>query len=168
MGSDSAASSETSIEIRNDPKVFLNGDVLFGFADSFRAGQLLRHSLQIPKIPATTEELDKWLVTTFIDAVRSCLDAGGVSSKENGTEEGNMFLLGIMGRLYSVESDYQVARLIAGYAAIGCGADLALGALHATRSLKNARGRILRALEASAEHSAYVAPPFTILESRYG
>jgi hypothetical protein len=42
------------------------------------------------------------------------------------------FLVGVRGCLFEVGEAYQVGELAAGYSAVGCGAEIALGALHAT------------------------------------
>jgi ATP-dependent protease HslVU (ClpYQ) peptidase subunit len=48
IGGDSAGVSGFDYHIREDQKVFQNGDMIFGFTSSFRMGQLLQYSLKIP------------------------------------------------------------------------------------------------------------------------
>lgn len=157
LGGDSAGVSGRSISLRADEKVFRSGPMVFGFTSSFRMGQLLRYSLDMPAPP--DRGLDRWMVTTFVDAVRACLKEGGFATVCNGVETGGTFLVGIHGRLYIVDSDFQVGRPAAGFAAVGCGQPEALGALYATK--KDApRKRVITALEAAAAFNTGVAGPF--------
>lgn len=166
IGGDSAGSDGYSKTIRADEKVFSTGHIIFGFCGSFRVGQLLRYSLAIPRLPEKKEELDRWMATDFIDSVRQTLVDGGAAFQKNKTEAiPSQFLVGVNGRLYCVEEDYQIAKTVAGYQAIGSGADLAHGALHITQNLKNPKRRIIGALQAAADHTAFVAPPFHLVES---
>lgn len=166
IGADSAGVAGYSISVRADEKVFKVGPYGFGFTYSFRMGQLLRYALDPPELPGNPDHLDRFLATTFIDAVRYCLDEGGYAEKKDNQETGGTFLLGVMGRLYQVGSDYQVGRSVCGYDAVGCGEDLALGSLFTTRKQKNHKARVQIALEAAAEHSAGVVGPFNLIEVR--
>ena len=166
IGGDSAGVSGYSFSVRMDEKCFVNGPFIFGFTSSFRMGQLLHWSLSPPRLPEDDDDLDRFMVTEFVDIVRKCLIDGGYATKESGAEEGGTFLVGVAGRLYLIDSDYQVGRNACGYDAVGCGADIALGALHATTNQKNAKKRILAALEAAEAHSAGVSGPFILVEDK--
>lgn len=126
IGGDSAGVGGWSLTVRADSKVFANGPYIMGFTSSFRMGQLLRYALTPP---APTVGLEKFMATTFIDTVRECLKAGGFATKESEREMGGTFLVGCRGRLFVVYDDYQVAEAADGYAAVGCGFDIALGDL---------------------------------------
>jgi ATP-dependent protease HslVU (ClpYQ) peptidase subunit len=185
IGGDSAGSDGWRVSIRADEKVFVrqgaedftNGGarsvhpMVFGFTTSFRMGQLLRYSLKIPTMPSGADEMDKWMVTDFIDAVRQCLKDGGFASKTDEEEVGGTFLVGTRGSLYFVGSDYQVGRAVDGYDAVGCGEDYALGALHALRetgtkaSTPGPEAQINAALEAASHHSTGVAGPYLVLSA---
>ena len=163
IGGDSAGVGGLSLTVRADAKVFTNGSMVFGFTASFRMGQLLRHALTVPdhdpRVP-----VEKYMATTFIDAVRACLKSHGWASKKDENEIGGDFLVGYRGRLFSIESDYQVGESVDGYAATGCAHDVARGALFATPGLA-ARPRVLLALEAAERCSAGVRGPFHVLAS---
>jgi hypothetical protein len=150
------------LTIRSDSKVFRAGPYVMGFTTSFRMGQLLRYSLR-PLEPGTWD-VDRFMSTALIDAVRQCLKDGGYATTKDGGEVGGEFLVGYRHLLYVVYSDYQISRTADLYDAAGCGADLALGALHATVGDEPER-RVTKALEAAAHHSAGVCGPFTILRS---
>jgi hypothetical protein len=160
IGGDSAGVADWSMTVRADAKVFRVGDYLFGFTDSFRMGQLIRYTL---KLPTPAADLDRYMATTFIDALRDCLKEGGWAKKDTEREEGGTFLVGVTGRLFKVESDYQVGEAADGYAAVGCGADVALGALYATDTTMAPAARVDVALRAAERFSAGVRGPFLSL-----
>ena len=159
IGGDSASSDGWNIFIRSDEKVFRNGPALFGFTSSFRMGQLLRYSLKFPD--RGRQGVDRFMSTTFVDSVRECLKDGGFQSTENGVDEGGVFLVGYAGRLFEIQSDYQVAVVRNGIYAIGCGAQYAFGALYVLPSI-SPKDRIKKALSAASFYSKGVSPPFKI------
>jgi ATP-dependent protease HslVU (ClpYQ) peptidase subunit len=166
IGGDSAGSNTWQMSIRSDAKVFHNGPYLMGFTTSFRMGQLIRYGLTPPRPKG---DLDQFMATTFIDAIRDCLKAGGWARKENEREEGGTFLVGVRGRLFTVYDDYQVAQTADGYAAVGSGDDSALGALFATAHTElGPRKRVLLALAAAERFSAGVRAPFICLRLKPG
>lgn len=160
IGGDSAGVGGYSLSVRADRKVFKNGDFVMGFTSSFRMGQLLHHAFSPPKRHPETD-LDKFMVTDFINGVRDCLKSGGYAEKHNEAEQGGTFLVGYCGRLFEVHGDYQVGEATAGFSAVGCGEDIALGAMFANREGKPEK-RIRTALEAAERFSAGVRGPFHI------
>ena len=162
MGGDSAGTTIDFSQIqRADGKVFRKGDFLFGFTSSFRMGQLLRYGLVVPQKHNDTD-LYEYMVTSFINAVRQCLKDGGYTKVENSVERGGHFLVGYQGRLFKIESDFQVGESILPYNATGCGQDMALGSLYSTEG-KPSEERILTALRAAQQFSAGVREPFHVL-----
>jgi ATP-dependent protease HslVU (ClpYQ) peptidase subunit len=164
IGGDSAGISGLSLTVRADTKVFHNGPYLFGFTGSFRMGQLIHHALTPPE---PKRPLERFMSTTFIDSLRSCLKEGGWARRESDREEGGTFLVGVAGRLFTVESDYQVGYTADGYAAVGAGDEIALGALYATAGTDLVpRKRVQLALKAAERFSAGVRAPFVVLTQR--
>lgn len=162
IGADSAGLSGWHSVARKDEKVFRTGPFIMGFTTSFRMGQLLRYAF-VPPDRREEEPVDRFMATTFIDAVRACLKAGGWAEKKNEKEECGTFLVGYAGRLFEVSDDYQVGESLCGYAAAGCGRELAMGSLYSTEG-SPARDRVLKALGAAAEFSGGVRPPFNLVE----
>jgi hypothetical protein len=163
IGGDSAGVGGYQLTVRRDSKVFLNGPYVFGFTTSFRMGQLLRWALKPPP-PGDPAALEQFMVTDWIDSIRDCLKSGGYAENMGGQEVGGTFLVGVRGRLFEINCDYQVGEPLDGYAAVGCGADVALGALHATQPTDlSADDRVMGALRAAERHSAGVRGPFTLL-----
>jgi ATP-dependent protease HslVU (ClpYQ) peptidase subunit len=167
IGGDSAGVCKLDISIRNDPKVFINGPTIMGFTSSFRMGQLLHHKLKVPKQPKKMDDY-KFMCTLFVDAVRKCLKAGGYAKEHNGEEEAGTFLVGYKGQLYKVDCDYQVAIQSAPYDSVGCGEQLALGALAALQEAGKTglspMHKVELALRAAQQYSAGVREPFIIKE----
>ncbi len=164
IGADSAGVAGYDLTIRADRKVFRNGPYLFGFTTSFRMGQLIRYTFAPP---APSADLDRFMATAFIDALRQCLKDGGWARKDNERETGGEFLVGIGGRLFHIDGDYQVGEPADGYDAVGCGAQIAAGSLHTTATLAvPPRRRIELALQAAERHSAGVRGPFRCLSQK--
>jgi hypothetical protein len=164
IGGDTAGVDERlNQSVRKDIKVFTNNDFIFGFTSSYRMGQLLRYALVIPPhLPKV--DTYKYLVTDFIDSVRECLKKGGYATENNGEESAGEFLIGYRGGLYVISEDYQVGSTCTQYDAVGCGAEIAIGSLHTSQTLrKTPKQRITLALKAASLHSAGVGGPFRIV-----
>lgn len=65
-----------------------------------------------------------------------------------------------------VEGDFHIGHPLAGIAAIGCGSDIALGALYALGNKGTPRSRLGTALKAAEAFSAGVRGPFSFVTSR--
>jgi ATP-dependent protease HslVU (ClpYQ) peptidase subunit len=170
MGGDSAGVAGLSLSVRKDRKVFKRKDHggtiwLFGFTSSFRMGELIQFNLRLPAVKADEKDLYKFMVTKFIPALRSCLKKGGWAKKDKEQEKSGFFLVGLKGRIFHIQSDYQVAESIDPYYAVGCGDDLALGSLYTSQNEPNPKKRIQLALEAAQKFSAGVREPFVIISS---
>lgn len=165
MAADSAGVAGYSLTRRADEKVFRNGPFVMGFTSSFRMGQLLRYSFKPPR-RHPDDDIMKFMVNDFVDGVRKCLKDGGFATTKDEAEIAGTFLVGYQGQLFKIEGDYQVGRSLEKFAACGCGEDLALGALHATRNAElHPAIRLKRALSAAAAFSAGVAAPFMVVSA---
>jgi hypothetical protein len=164
IGGDSAGVNGYDVRIREDAKVFVNGPFLIGYTSSFRMGQLLRFRFSPANQSDHTDDYE-YMATVFVDAVRECFGTYGIKHVENEVESGGSFLVGYRGRLYEIESDFQVGMYADGYSAVGCGASYALGSL-ATSDGKTPRLRVQKALEVAERFSAGVRSPFVIEELR--
>uniref|UniRef100_UPI003F49A2CE hypothetical protein n=1 Tax=Streptosporangium sp. CA-235898 TaxID=3240073 RepID=UPI003F49A2CE len=172
MGGDSAGCAGWELTVRRDPKVFEVGPYLIGFTTSFRMGQLLRFSFTPPTLPYDLDHdgLTKLMVTEFIDGIRATFKDGGYARKDSEQESGGKFLVGVRGRLFEIGPDYQVGEPADSYAAVGCGAQVALGALHAMNTMDTMddnsirpMDRIHHALYAAERFSNGVRAPFTVI-----
>jgi len=163
IGGDSAGvGNGYGLVVRNDRKVFTNGDFVMGFTTSFRMGQLLAHSFNPPK-PRQGVDIFAYMVTDFIDSARQTMKNGGFARvKDSHSEQGGTFLVGYAGRLFNIEDDFQVGESIHGFDAVGCGEQLALGSLHSTGAMSDPEERIREALRVAEACSAGVRSPFFI------
>jgi ATP-dependent protease HslVU (ClpYQ) peptidase subunit len=160
IGVDSSSVQGWTRRTSNLRKVFRRGPLLIGYTTSFRMGQLLEHQLQVPEQPpAQTDEA--FMVTTFVEQVRTLLKERGFSKIESNAETGGQFLVGYRGRLYSIQTDFQVGEMSEGLDAIGSGAEFALGAMAAMPRLPPLK-RIQRALQIAAHFNMGVCPPFLV------
>lgn len=175
IGGDSAGvNGSLDIRIRTDEKVFINGPMIFGFTSSFRMGQLLRYSLTVPEQLPSQKDDYRFMCTSFIDAVRKCLKDGGYAEVKDGVDRGGIFLVGYRGKLYCVESDFQVSKSVQTYEAVGCGEAFALGAMRTIEGMGSVdisgnsltpEEKIRLALVAATTFSAGVSAPYFILSS---
>lgn len=171
MAADHAASDEKSgwILARKDPKVFKVGQYGIAFTDSFRMGQILQYNWTPPKYTPTKTNagLDKFMRTKFVDSVKAAFKDNGYGNFGSSADEGDcggIFIIGVEGKIFTMDEDFHIGENIINYMAEGSGAMFALGALHATKNQKNPRLRLKAALEAASEFSMSVAPPYTYIQ----
>lgn len=162
VGGDSAGVAGYDLTSRADSKVFLVGEFLFGITTSFRMGDLLRYSFEPPKRGRVG--VDRYMRTSFINGIRDVLQAGGFRQKQHEVETGGTFLVGYAGRLFCIEGDFQVGESKDPFHAVGCGDQVALGAMYGMgMPTTTPRLMIHRALKAAERYSAGVRGPFKIL-----
>ena len=154
FGADSSASSDGSLTLRPDAKIFKKNGYTIGFAGSFRNFQLVQYSMILRAPPAffSLDAAQKFMVTVFVPALRNCLSENGAMKLVNGIEtmDGFILLVGFRSFLFTIEDDFHVAPHDE-YAAIGSGCDVALGSLYASKE-----GGMFSAYEA-AEVALYAA-----------
>ena len=151
---------------RKDPKVFTRDGIIFGFTSSYRMGQLLRYKLEIPR-RFQDESIEEFMHTRFIEEVRTTFTEGGFGKTDSGEQSGGSFLVGVEGRLFHIESDFQVGESELPFDACGCGDAFALGALTVLDRLlgETAEHRVTEAIKVAALHSAGVGGAVTVLSA---
>jgi ATP-dependent protease HslVU (ClpYQ) peptidase subunit len=159
MGCDSAAydSDSTTHFIKSGPKIFTVDDYLIGYSNSFRAGQILQYDF-VPPIP-DPENLMRTMVTDFVSSIYSAYEKNKFVLDEEKGEFADL-IIGVHGKLFTIESDMQVQEYTDNYVAIGSGYQFALGSLYTTKKVKSPTDRIQKALEAASEYTGSVKPPF--------
>lgn len=162
MGGDSAGVSGMALQVRGDPKVFKKDDrFLIGFTSSFRMGNILRYQFTPPTFKPE-HDLDEYMVDGFAQAALKCFRDHGFACVQHEQVSGGQFLVGVNGRIFVIDNDFQVGWWRCDYAAIGCGADAACGSMHtSTLMLVEPQKRVELALSAAEQHSAGVRGPFT-------
>ena len=174
MGADSAAvDGWYEKTIISEEKIFIGQTAqgqtsfLIGVAGYPRTLQLLRYKLNIPDIPANEKDLTRYMVLHFVESMRTCFrEAGHARKKDNEEEFDSEVIIGICGRIFTVNCNYQLIESKKPYDAIGCGTDYALGVLYTTEK-DTPRKRIKKALEAAAYFNAGVSEPFVIKKLEY-
>lgn len=165
LGGDSAGVSGLDITARKDKKVFNNGEFVMGFTSSFRMGQILQYVFTPPEV--NNDDLMAYMVKDFIPAIRKVFKDEGYSEISSNREKGGCFLVGLRGRLFQIDSDFQVGEPIDPYAAVGCGESFALGAFAALEEEEKMKpkDRLKIALKAATKFSGGVMEPFNFVHT---
>lgn len=143
-----------------DPKVFEKDHIGFGVCGLPKVMDALQHAIELP--PYSGDEAKAHLVNLVVPAIREGLKQFECTEEHAGQQyfHGAM-LIAFMGRLYQLESNFQLVESAQGFDAVGSGAEPALGSLRSTKG--NPRKRLLEALKVSADNNAGVAPPFDVI-----
>lgn len=128
MGGDSQGSNGWDKMHRVDKKVFERHGIVYGFTSSYRMGQILQY--HSTKVTIDKEDVFGSVVTKLVPMWKKILIEHGFAKTENGAVTSGVFMVGIGDRLFTIDSDMQVAESHDRYAAVGCGAQYALGAMH--------------------------------------
>lgn len=124
------------------PKVFANGDLIFGVAGAVRDANILKYAeLEQPDFNerAEPDRVDCWVTNRLIPSIAKVLSnqkATEVSDQYMTTN--NHTLVVVAGRVYKIGGDLSWVRSTSGIYAVGSGAKYALGALAAGAGLKKA------------------------------
>lgn len=135
----------------NFPKFFEVGKYSMGVAGDYRAVNILS-SVFSPPDPqdATKQELDKFMISKFVPALKKCFDANSYGKDD---EQGSLILVVVNSTAYEIGSNYDCLRDSRGLYALGSGGSYALGALYSLdelepkRTLKNAKEAMKVALD---------------------
>lgn len=164
LGGDSAATSGNGQQMLiADSKVFVNESVAFGVCGSPK----VMDPLKFTKFTKQKRGLDtrEFVAKHLVPEIKAVLKEAGcvVDNPQHGEMFEGAVLIGTGGKLYRMECNFQIISDSFRFDAVGSGAEIAIGSLHATRSDKNPNRRIMTALEASAIANAGVRPPFNIV-----
>ena len=160
MGADSLGSNGFTQEVRKESKVFTNGEFLIGGTTSFRMLDLLKWKFNPPTVK-NGDDLHKFKVTEFVDSVRKLFTDNGFSISSTDWVSG-VFLVGVKGRLFKIEKDFQVSEH--DYISCGSGEYHALGCLYNSK-LTKPKDDIIKALECAEHFVTSVKKPFTVLSN---
>jgi len=166
MAADSASSSTENqdIRLRKDPKVFIKDNIIFGHVGSYRVGQILRHSFNIPPNPGNTSDFG-YLCSFFIPGLIQSLKENDCFQYQNDgqiTFEGEI-MIGYNKKIYIIDSDLQVICGNEKYYSIGCGENYAMGALYVLEKISPEilpEEKIKYALEVAEYYNAGIRRPF--------
>ena len=166
IGADSAGVGNI-ITPRADIKAFFskNKEFIYGFTSSFRMGQILQHSFTAPERDKKMKDDFEYLVAVYVPALMECMSERGYASVNNNRVSGGTFMLGYRGKLYTIDSDFQVGRSLHGYDPVGCGQEMALGSLYTSTKMgvKDPKKILTLALDAASEFSTGVCGPYNFV-----
>lgn len=168
FGGDGRISDADSHGSMSDPKVFAVGEFLYGATGSLRNSQILKYKFTAPPVARTWAPM-RYVCEVWVDAFREAVtSARNLRVKEDvvGTDDSDV-LIGLRGKLFTVQADFSVFASELPYQAIGSGEPFVLGALDAfTRHTRlSVRRQVLVALEICASHNPSVGAPYTLIES---
>ena len=162
VGGDSATGNGWGLRVATTPKVFRLGELLVGFTDTWRFGQLLQYSLVVPQRDGEDSD-ERYLIATLIPAIRSTMKDHGYVTTEDSRESAGGAIIGYRGRVYELSPNFGLTTFADKVAAVGVGWMFAEGAMLALEQLAP-KERILKALEIVGRCSDGVLPPFTVME----
>lgn len=167
IGGDSAATAgyDKYIYHAEEPKVFKRDNIIFGMTGSSRIGQLIRYALEIPTKEEGCADI-VYLSNQLMPAMLKCFKNHQMFKiKDERIEESWGAIIGFNGKIYRVDGNFNLMRTNKNYVAHGAGQDFALGVFYALQDSNiGPKTKITKALEASAEFSTVVSPPFNIVE----
>lgn len=161
MGADTQATYHEYRKVQmTDNKVIENNGILIAGCGLGRGMNLLQRGWKAPKPrkKMTPDELDIWMVKTFIPGMRQLFIDGGYDMKDDGdfAKYENVFLIAVQGIVYIIDEDYSYDRDIRKYITSGSGGDFAQGALYYAgpkifTDLDYAKKAMIKAIDASKE-----------------
>jgi ATP-dependent protease HslVU (ClpYQ) peptidase subunit len=142
-----------------DPKIFKKDNMVIGYAGSVRMGKVIKYDFEPPK--SNVRNLEKYMNIDFINALRECLERNNLKLDSVSPERNDVadLIIGMRGRIFIVEDDWQVTEHTYDYLSIGSGSPYALGSLHSTADLPP-NERVEKALKAADQFSITVCQPF--------
>lgn len=126
----------TGYDLRSDcspmGKIAKNGKFLVSAAGLVRGMNLIQHAFNPPTVPRT-KDLDKFMVTSFVPALRKTFALSGYDIKSDGMAAffENDFIVAVNGTLYFIDEGYGLERTKDKVYCTGSGMKLALGAAYA-------------------------------------
>lgn len=117
IGGDRLGSNGFIKHVGSQPKVFRNGDFIFGYTTSFRMGQLLQHHWSQP-IRSMGKTDESYIYVDVVESIRELYKDKQYDLKGN---EGGNILFGYNGKLYELQSDYAIIEHLDNCAAVGSG-----------------------------------------------
>lgn len=175
MGCDSAGTRDWDLRVRaaGDCKIIkfsmMQGAVLVGVSGIARWLSLLKDKFEIPAMTfdprKATDRESRAYVAAVVDAMHALAKEHDLIGDDKAIDAG--MLIGFGGMVWIVDSQFGLIEHAPGYAAIGCGDQVALGALYvtATQSEYTPHRMVTEALEAAEAFSAGVRGPFVVMEA---
>jgi ATP-dependent protease HslVU (ClpYQ) peptidase subunit len=160
MAGDRGASDDNTILALDAPKVWKIGPYLIGYAGAMD-GERIRYNFK-PTAP-NLKDTDKFMQTKFVKELREFYNEFWVDTSKDGDLG---LIVAIRGEIYEHSSgDMSLSKYTLPYLAMGSGAEYAYGVLYATDKQKNARNRVLQAVNAAIKFSPSCMGPVDIVSA---
>ena len=144
IGGDRIGVAGTHKESYKRPKVFKNGNIIFGVGGCFRTMQVLEFNFTVPDKKEHQSD-DNFIYTTLLDSMLACLKNSGVDINDPPYK----VILGYKGRLFTFQDSF-ILEPINNYTAIGSGIYCAGASLYSTKNTNlSPKERIKLALESA-------------------
>jgi ATP-dependent protease HslVU (ClpYQ) peptidase subunit len=158
MAGDRGASDDGTILALTAPKVWKLGPYLIGYAGSMD-GERLRYNFN-PYVP-DIKDTDKFMQTKFIKQLKQFYTDWWV---ETGKESDFGLIVAVRGQNYEHSSaDMSLSKYTVPYLAMGSGAEYAYGYLNATEKAKDARKRVVGAVNAAIKFNPSCMGPVDVV-----
>lgn len=143
-------------------KIVRRGDFVIAGAGEVQPCDIVQNIWEPPLVtPKDARNLYQFMIVKVMPSLRQCLLDNGYDPNADSDKSKDSvrfeFLMSVQGEIFSIDEAFSVLRSEDGIYAIGSGAHIALGALHA-------KAKPLRAMQIAAKLSAFTAPPFTSME----
>lgn len=141
-------------------KIAVNGKFLIAAAGTVRGMNIIQHSFVPPAI--RNKDLDRYMVRSFIPALRREFIAAGYDMKDGGeiASHDNDFIIAVNGTLYFIDEVYGIERNKENLHVSGTGRQLALGAavalgIHESEDYEQVVDTLVQAVEAAIKFDIY-------------
>lgn len=158
MAGDRGASDDGTILALSSPKVWKLGPYLIGYAGSMD-GERIRYNFN-PYVP-DIKDTDKFMQTKFIKQLRAFYNDFWVDT----SKEGDLgLIIAVRGNIYEHSSaDMSLSKYTLPYLAMGSGAEYAYGYMNATEKTRDARKRVVGAVNSAIKFSPSCMGPVDVV-----
>ncbi len=125
MAADSYGTDGSEVSRQVAPKIWRDGNILFGVSGLRRLSQTVQYCVEAPPLDG---DVETWLVRQYVPALKAAVKEHGGADKD-GDLDGSI-LIGVNGGLYRIDGAYSVVTVALPYEAIGVGSPYVLGSLH--------------------------------------
>lgn len=162
MAGDLMGSNGFTKRVYKDSKVFVNGDFILGYTDSFRMGQILEYCWsQPPRAEGMTDK--QYLHISVIPSMKEVLITNGFGSSDGREDIGGNFLIGYNGQIYEMQCNFSILRHEE-FAAVGSGEFHAIGALEVLyNSDTHPEDMVVEAIRVASKYVTSVSEECTVV-----
>jgi hypothetical protein len=155
FAADSRAAGQNDAINCSIPKIGAFDGFTFGYAGSYRFGQILLYAFRPPKHPVNVAT-DDYMFTLWIEALREYLDTYGMASTTNGVEsiggDGDC-LIAYRNEFYMLQTDLSLLKPTNPFCACGSGSAYAISVLWALHGLmRDPEDMVKLAVTCAIEH----------------